>query len=198
MMPKMHDDFVAWYKTQKDITDWNFKEELIKYCRADVELLSKAVLKFRQLFYEKLETDPFRYTTLPSLCMSIYKCKFMPENTIVGNSNSKQDSITCREWLSHLNNPKIQREVPIKFQDIQTKRTILKDKPPLDLTTTAPYDKMIFDYYDASSNSEILIAGIVQRLEEQNFSNSDISRLIKAAATYTGQLCVKNNFYTMY
>jgi hypothetical protein len=27
---------------------WNFKEEMVKYCRADVEVLSKAVLTFRE------------------------------------------------------------------------------------------------------------------------------------------------------
>jgi phenylacetate-coenzyme A ligase PaaK-like adenylate-forming protein len=33
--------------------------------------------------------------------------KFMPEKTIVGNGSEKQDSIVCREWLSHLNNENI-------------------------------------------------------------------------------------------
>ncbi len=49
-----------------------------KYCRADVELLSKTVLKFRKMFIDELDTDPFRYTTLASLCMSIYSNKFLP------------------------------------------------------------------------------------------------------------------------
>ena len=60
-----------WYEKQKqkDLTDWNYKEELIKYCRADVELLAKAVLKFRSLFLDEVDTDPFRHVTLASLCM---------------------------------------------------------------------------------------------------------------------------------
>ena len=44
MMPDNYKEFHEWHKQQLHITDWNFKEELIKYCRADVELLSKAVL----------------------------------------------------------------------------------------------------------------------------------------------------------
>ncbi len=69
------------------------------------------------------------------------------------------------------------------------------EEVPIDLTTIAPYNQMIFDYYDTSNNSTATVAGIVHTLEEKHFSNSDVSRLIKAAATYTGQLCVKNNLF---
>ncbi len=65
------------------------------------------------------------------------------------------------------------------------------EEPPTDLTTQQPYNQLIFDYYDESANSASIIAGLVSELEGKQFSNSDISRLIKAAATYTGQLCVK-------
>ena len=95
-------DFLPWYKQQKDINNWSFKNEMVKYCRADVELLSKAVLKFRKMFLESLDVDPFRYVTLASLCMSIFLNKFLPESTIVGNSIDK-DSIVAREWLISLN-----------------------------------------------------------------------------------------------
>ena len=112
-------DFLPWYSQQKDITNWNFKDELVKYCRADVELLSKAILKFRKMFLESLDVDPFRYVTLASLCMAIYLNKFLPDNTIVGNSIDK-DSIVAREWLIYLNDKSIIPEHPI----IVDKRTI--------------------------------------------------------------------------
>ena len=105
--------FLPWYEQQQHITDWNFKNEMIRYCRADVELLSKTVLKFRKMFKDNLDTDPFRYTTLASLCMSIYLNKFIPEKKIVGNGAEKQDSIVCREWLNYLNDKNVRREVPI-------------------------------------------------------------------------------------
>ena len=80
MSPEEYEkEFKPWYNQQKDVTNWNFKKEFIKYCRADVELLSKTVLYFRKLFITSLDTDPFRYTTLASLCMSIYLNKFLPE-----------------------------------------------------------------------------------------------------------------------
>jgi len=63
---------------------------MIKYCRADVELLSKSVLKFRRMFKIDLDVDPFRYVTLASLTMSIYRGKFIPDNTIVANEQNKK------------------------------------------------------------------------------------------------------------
>ncbi len=83
MKPESYKEFKEWYdKTDK--TNWNFKDEFIKYCEADVVLLSKAVLKFRRLFVEDsiLNIDPFRHTTLASLCMAIYTNRFLPEKTI--------------------------------------------------------------------------------------------------------------------
>ena len=84
MMPDEYDnDFKPWYDKQKEITDWSFKQEMTKYCRADVELLSKTILKYRKMFLDYLDTDPFRYTTLASLCMSVYLNKFLPEKLLL-------------------------------------------------------------------------------------------------------------------
>ena len=138
MMPDdYNDDFKPWYDQQQHITDWNFKEELIKYCKADVVVLSKTLLKFRKMFINNLDTDPFRYTTLASLCMGIYLNKFLPEKTIVGNNTDKQDSIVCREWLNYLNDSNICREVPI---------TVKKDVE-CDLHKNKVGDKLL-EYYN--------------------------------------------------
>ena len=67
--------FVPWHESVKNEA-WNFKEEFVKYCVADVVLLAKAVLKFRGLFLNLVQVDPWRYTTLSSLCMAIYRSKF--------------------------------------------------------------------------------------------------------------------------
>ena len=45
-------DFETWYETVKN-KQYDFKQEMVKYCRADVELLSKSVLKFRHMFKRK-------------------------------------------------------------------------------------------------------------------------------------------------
>ena len=86
-----YNDFRKWYDVTKGEL-YNFKHEMVKYCRADVELLGKAVLQFRRLFKAGLDVDPFRYVTLPSLTMSIYRAKFMPRATIVANDQNKKVS----------------------------------------------------------------------------------------------------------
>jgi hypothetical protein len=40
LMPDDYKDFMDWYDTMKGENNWNFKEELVKYCKDDVELLS--------------------------------------------------------------------------------------------------------------------------------------------------------------
>ena len=72
-------DFLPWYREQKERRDWSFEVEMKLYCEADVVLLAKTVLKFRELFKKSLDVDPFRYVTLASLCMDIYINKFLPE-----------------------------------------------------------------------------------------------------------------------
>ena len=44
------------YDEVKSDPNWDFEKEMTAYCRADVELLGKSVLKFRKMFKEKLIT----------------------------------------------------------------------------------------------------------------------------------------------
>ncbi len=119
MQPDDYIVFKEWYETQKHITDWEFKAEMIKYCRSDIEVLSTAVLAFRKLFKENLDVDPFRYITLPSLCMHIFRTSFLPDKSIVANDSNKNISRVSREWFIHMNDPNIKREVPL-FMDQTT------------------------------------------------------------------------------
>jgi hypothetical protein len=112
MSKKNRDDFLKWYNTVKN-DEWDFQKEFLKYCQADVDLLAKAICKFRAIFKNMLDVDPFRYVTLASLCKEIYINKFIPENTIVGNASNKPISQVCKEWLIYLNNKNIVPEVPV-------------------------------------------------------------------------------------
>ena len=105
--------FKPWYDGVKCEKQWSFKEEMIKYCRADVEVLSKAVLSFRKMFKDKLDIDPFRYVTLASLCMAIFRGCFLPEKCMIANEQNKKSSRVCKEWLLHLADPLLIPEVPI-------------------------------------------------------------------------------------
>jgi hypothetical protein len=41
--------FERWYKEQKDKRMFDFKEELIRYCKNDIEILSQCLMKFREV-----------------------------------------------------------------------------------------------------------------------------------------------------
>ncbi|KAL5019204.1 hypothetical protein ScPMuIL_004926, partial [Solemya velum] len=76
---------------------FDFRQEMLEYCRSDVDILRKSCLEFRKVMrmatgrYEivtengKLEQklvdaiDPFDYVTIASVCMGVYKTKFLEE-----------------------------------------------------------------------------------------------------------------------
>ena len=113
-----------------------------KYCLADVELLSKAVLKYRYMFKHELnlDVDPFRYITIASLVMSMYLNQCMPPDTIVGNSKEKNVSLVSREWITYLDDPNLIPEVPIKIYN-RNKNEKSKYKNPSHTFTVDALDK---------------------------------------------------------
>ena len=129
MKEEYENSFKPWYDEFKQSGQtWIFQEQFRKYCRADVEVLSKMVLKFRKLFKDQFDIDPFRYATIGSLCVNLYRAKFMPARTMVSNENSKNDSKVCKEWLHYLRlfNP----ESSVKIEHpIWIERNPLKDSP---------------------------------------------------------------------
>ncbi|XP_065223580.1 uncharacterized protein LOC135847791 [Planococcus citri] len=84
MLPKDLKKFQKWYNEEKSKNVvFNFKEEMRKYCIADVEVLRKACVKFRKLFYDLLHLDPLAATsTIAGACMTAYRMNFIPQDTI--------------------------------------------------------------------------------------------------------------------
>jgi len=76
--------FYDWYIEQSDAGYvFNFRDEIIKYCRMDVEILRRACLEFRKIFIAVGETDPFvSATTIASACSYVYRKKFLKPYTI--------------------------------------------------------------------------------------------------------------------
>ena len=141
--------FKPWYDEVKTNSNWDFKHEMTKYCRADVELLSKSVLKFRKMFKDKLDIDPFRYVTLASLCMAIFRGCFLPDKSIVANEQNKPISKTCKEWMIYMNDDNLIPEVPIKidranFDNDTYSKAIHCGKCNNDETIYYKYDKHLF------------------------------------------------------
>ena len=61
---------------------FNFREMLMCYCANDVTVLRLCALKFRQLFIELREIDPFGSVTIASACQKYFRTFLLEENTI--------------------------------------------------------------------------------------------------------------------
>jgi hypothetical protein len=142
-------DFLPCYKAQQKRRDWSFKAEMKLYCEADVVLLAKTVLEFRELFKKSLDVDPFRYVTLASLCMDIYINKFLPEKTIVGNNSEKQISKVCKEWLNYLNDREAIPEVPLSVykRDATAYKYYRRDRHVFTVDALNRSKKLCYEFY---------------------------------------------------
>ncbi len=97
MSAKERDEFLIWHGSNKD-QEFNFRNEMLQYCRSDVDILRQSCLRFRQLVMTstgvEIETtndrgkkemkwvgavDPFNSVTIASVCMNIYRTKFLEE-----------------------------------------------------------------------------------------------------------------------
>lgn len=79
-------EFHAWYDSKIDSKAvFDFQREILEYCRSDVDILRRACLKFKNLLWEATNgddgdgVDAFGSCTIASLCMDVFKTKFLPE-----------------------------------------------------------------------------------------------------------------------
>jgi len=74
MKPEDAEEFHLWHNEQiENKYVWNQKEEMKAYCISDVDILRRCCIKFRELYLEIADIDPFTYLTIASVCMSIYR-----------------------------------------------------------------------------------------------------------------------------
>lgn len=109
------EDIEKWYETNKDKT-FDFRAELEKYCREDVNILRKSVLKFRELFISCNDVDPYQQCcTIASACMRVFRTKFLEEGIIgiVPNGGYRrkdrysQIALNWLQWISESRNVNI-------------------------------------------------------------------------------------------
>ena len=102
---------------------FNFKKELIEYCKNDVDILLKSMKVFQKLFSDTTGIDPLtRCFTLASIGLETFKSKFLKENTLAQTprfseyrllkNHSKEGDIWL-DWVSKENNIYITREYKI-------------------------------------------------------------------------------------
>lgn len=97
MSSKEREELLEWHQTKID-EQFNFRKEILDYCRSDVDILRQACLEFRHMLMSatgkqeeiinekgKMEkvwvgaVDPFNSVTIASVCMNVYITKFLEE-----------------------------------------------------------------------------------------------------------------------
>ena len=97
MGEKERKELLAWLSERKDDV-FDFRKEMLQYCRSDVDILRQACLTFRELLMsatgEQKEivndkgkkemkwfgtVDPFDSVTIASVCMNVFRTKFIEE-----------------------------------------------------------------------------------------------------------------------
>ena len=75
--------FLEWYDTRvaEDYV-FDFKNEILEYCRSDVDILRRSMIEFREYFIELENIDSLQYVTIASVCIAIYRDHYMPTDTI--------------------------------------------------------------------------------------------------------------------
>ena len=108
MKPGEREAFMAWHDEQvANNYRYDFREEIIKYCRSDVDILRKCCLLYREMFREETDIDPFNKSlTIASYCQEVYRTNFLEKDTIAVFDNHRQwkikQSNVAVTWLSYI------------------------------------------------------------------------------------------------
>ena len=108
MKPEERDAFIAWHDEQvANNYRYDFREEIIKYCRSDVDILRKCCLLYREMLRKESGIDPFnKALTIASYCQEVYRTNFLEKDTIAIFNNDRQwkikQSNVAVTWLSYI------------------------------------------------------------------------------------------------
>ena len=73
MKPDERSKFLKWYEERvSENYVFDFKKEILEYCRSDIDILRRGIMKLREDFIQLENIDPLRYITIASVCMTIY------------------------------------------------------------------------------------------------------------------------------
>ena len=107
MKPEAREVFLAWHKEQVESNyEFNFREEIVKYCRSDVDILRQCCMEFRKMLRDKTGIDPFeKCLTIASYCHEVYRTKYLKKDTIAVFQHDRQlkmkQSNMAVKWLSY-------------------------------------------------------------------------------------------------
>ena len=106
MKPDERTKFLKWYEERvRENYVFDFKKEILEYCRSDVDILRRGIMKLREDFIQLENIDPLRYITIASVCMTIYRSNYMPKKTIaIVPEYAKTDNFSKMSimWLNYV------------------------------------------------------------------------------------------------
>jgi G:T-mismatch repair DNA endonuclease (very short patch repair protein) len=98
MSKERQEEFKVWYSQHcNDIFD--FEQEMLDYCRSDVDILRRACLCYRDVLLNATKItsdrdsgiDPFGVVSAASVCMTVFRARFLPERwEVLLNENNPQ------------------------------------------------------------------------------------------------------------
>ena len=107
MKPEAREVFLAWHKKQvEDDYVFHFKNEIVKYCRSDVDILRKCCMQFREMLRNETGIDPFeKCLTIASYCHEVYRTNYLKKDSIAVFQHDRQlkmkQSNMAIKWLSY-------------------------------------------------------------------------------------------------
>ena len=101
MSPEGKQALETWHQDQRGQV-FDFKKELVKYCKSDVRLLKQGCLTFKRLFETLTGFNPFDHITIASACNRDLRMNRMIPNSIA--------SEPVRGWRNRINYSKVALE----------------------------------------------------------------------------------------
>ena len=107
MKPEAREAFLAWHKEQTESNYvFNFREEIVKYCRSDVDILRQCCMEFREMLRDITGIDPFeKCLTIASYCHEVYRTNYLKKDTIAVFQRERElkmkQSNMAVKWLSY-------------------------------------------------------------------------------------------------
>ena len=114
MKPEAREKFLTWHQEQVENNYvFDFQEEILNYCRSDVDILAECCKLYRDMFMQVTDTthddtglDPFDSSiTIAAYCMQVYRTKFLQKDTIAllpqHQELKRKQSHEALQWLSY-------------------------------------------------------------------------------------------------
>ena len=102
--------FLKWYEERvRENYVFDFKKEILEYCRSDVDILRRGMMNLRENFIQLENVDCLQSITIASVCMTIYRSNYMPNKTIaIVPEYAKTDNYSKMSimWLNYMSKAK--------------------------------------------------------------------------------------------